>query len=202
VTFDGRENQAAARVVLAALEQSYDELKREFRLDDFTVPAILHSEQSYRDVIGAPDWSAGLYDGKIRIPTGGLERVEAEFRATLKHELAHAFITRKGGSGVPRWLHEGLAQYYQGRRVDPARLPAAARAVLAAGGEPEDVRLFYVQALLRTQFLLRRHRTEQVMAILDALHQGADFETAWSRAIGAAWPRFLEDYRRSVEPKA
>lgn len=52
---------------------------------------------------------------------------------TVAHELVHWLVTRKAGSGVPIWLHEGLARSFEGtwRGADPLRLAGDECAVLA-----------------------------------------------------------------------
>src|SRR5229473_8651174 len=43
----------------------------------------------------------------------------------LAHELAHAFVRRASRDRAPAWLHEGLAQWWEGKRLLPAELRAA-----------------------------------------------------------------------------
>jgi hypothetical protein len=44
------------------------------------------------------------------------------FEHVLTHELTHAMIAGIApGGGVPPWLHEGLAQYFEGADPDAAR---------------------------------------------------------------------------------
>lgn len=174
VYFDGPENAAIGRVVLHALERSYDDLRRDFAVADFTVPAILYPGRSYLEVTGAPDWSGGLYDGKIRLPVGGLATIDAVFLRSIKHELAHAFVARAGGNAVPRWLHEGLAQHHEGRKVAEFGLSPVERAALAGIAEPNDPRFFYAQALLRVEFLLSRYGNRKMLALLDAISRTGD----------------------------
>jgi hypothetical protein len=82
---------------------------------------ILYTEQQFRDITRAPEWSGGQYDGRIRIPVAGASRNPALFERVLIHELAHAVIDATGGSRVPAWLHEGLAQHFEGADVQAAR---------------------------------------------------------------------------------
>jgi len=55
--------------------------------------------------------------------------LDAELSELLRHELIHRFVREVGGSGVPAWLNEGLAQWLQ---RDPSRDVAAAREALRA----------------------------------------------------------------------
>jgi tetratricopeptide (TPR) repeat protein len=122
VMFEGRAEQATATQAVAILERAF------WRIGDKlgshppgTIVTILYTEQQFRDITRAPEWSGGQYDGRIRIPVAGASRNPALFERVLVHELAHAVIDAIGGSRVPAWLHEGLAQYFEGADVQAAR---------------------------------------------------------------------------------
>ena len=98
------------------------------RLGDYPreeIPVILYSQVTFRDVTLAPDWSGGLFDGRvIRIPVGGLSTVEQAVGLLniLTHEMTHAFLYRMAPEGLPLWFNEGLATAFQG--WDPAKIRA------------------------------------------------------------------------------
>lgn len=85
------------------------------------VLVMLYTERQFRDITRAPDWSGGLYDGKIRVPVAGAARSPQLFEHVLTHELTHAMVTAIAPRGVPAWLHEGLAQHFDGSPVEAAR---------------------------------------------------------------------------------
>lgn len=85
------------------------------------VLVMLYTEKQFRDITRAPEWSGGLYDGKIRVPVAGASRSPQLFERVLTHELTHAMVSALAPRGVPSWLHEGLAQYFDGSSVDGAR---------------------------------------------------------------------------------
>jgi len=84
------------------------------------VEVIFYSLKQFRDVTGAPEWAAGLFDTRIRIPVQGALANPRTFDRVLTHELAHAMITGIAGRGVPAWLHEGLATYLEPADVSDA----------------------------------------------------------------------------------
>jgi tetratricopeptide (TPR) repeat protein len=86
-----------------------------------TIVAVLYTEQQFRDLTRAPSWSGGQYDGRIRIPVAGALQQSALFEKVLTHELVHAIIAGIAPRGVPAWLNEGLAQYFDGTDPSPAR---------------------------------------------------------------------------------
>jgi len=79
---------------------------------------LVLDRERYRSA--APDWSGGLYDGRIRIVMGDYDAEQERIRATLRHEYTHAVLHRLGAP-IPTWLHEGLAQWVEGRGVEAAR---------------------------------------------------------------------------------
>lgn len=82
------------------------------------VLVLVLDRERYRG--GAPAWSSGLYDGRIRLAVGDYRREREALRATLRHEYAHAALHRIGPP-LPTWLHEGLSQWVEGRSVVAAR---------------------------------------------------------------------------------
>jgi Tetratricopeptide repeat len=128
------------------------------------VVVMLYTEQQFRDVTQAPTWAGGLYDGRIRVPAAGAVQSPQLFERVLVHELAHAMIASIAPRGVPAWLHEGLAQHFEGddaaaarRRVEkigviPLRYLEGSFSRLTAAQAP----LAYDQSLVIVEQLLRR----------------------------------------------
>jgi tetratricopeptide (TPR) repeat protein len=130
-----------------------------------TVVVMLYTEQQFRDVTQAPEWAGGVYDGRIRVPAAGAARTPQSFERVLVHELTHAMIANLAPRGIPAWLHEGLAQYFEGD--DPG---AARRRVKAAGRQiplhnlegsfsrlsAADAQLAYDESLVAVDVMLHR----------------------------------------------
>jgi acylphosphatase len=79
---------------------------------------VLYTQQAFADITQAPTWVGALNDGRIRVPVQGLSSVTPELSRVLKHELTHSFIQQKTRGHAPTWIHEGLAQYMEGKRSD------------------------------------------------------------------------------------
>ena len=86
-----------------------------------SIQVMLYTEKQFRDITRAPEWSGGLYDGKIRVPVAGATRAPTLFQTVLNHELTHAMVASLAPRGVPAWLHEGLAQHFDGSSAAIAR---------------------------------------------------------------------------------
>ena len=111
--------------ILPLLDKAFNTLHDqlgEYPTDEIKV--ILYSRTAFQDITRAPDWSGGIYDGKIRIPVGGLTTTEevASLLPILTHEMTHAFLYRMAPRGLPLWFNEGLAARFQG--WDPAMIRA------------------------------------------------------------------------------
>ena len=122
VMFEGREEKELARQATDVFHLAFRTICH--RLGEYptsTFVAILYTEKQFRDITRAPEWSGGQYDGRIRVPVGGALDHPELFERVLTHELTHAVIAHIAPQGVPQWLNEGLAQYFEGANADAAR---------------------------------------------------------------------------------
>jgi tetratricopeptide (TPR) repeat protein len=115
--YDGSAEPELARDVLRTLETHFSAIESELGYtppDSITV--ILYTRQAFVDVTQAPGWSSALNDGRIRVPVQGLNGMSPELSRVLKHELTHSFVDQKTHQRAPTWIHEGLAQWMEGKR--------------------------------------------------------------------------------------
>lgn len=140
----------------------------------------------------APEWSAALFDGRVRIVIEDYERQKDSIRRTLRHELTHA-VLHTMGAPLPTWLHEGMAQSAEGR-------DSRAAASYFADGPPQlslqeldgnwttwtdrdQVTEAYAYALAFCTWL-REEYSETVMANLFINLEGRSFDDAWAATFG------------------
>jgi hypothetical protein len=96
------------------------------------IRVVLYRKTGFHEATGMGHWAAGVFDGAVRVPLEDLGREKATLERVLRHEVAHAFIRESGGTGVPGWLNEGLAQWLESRdHLDRARDIGTARGKLA-----------------------------------------------------------------------
>jgi tetratricopeptide (TPR) repeat protein len=168
-----------------------------------TIVAVLYTEQQFRDVTRAPKWSGGAYDGRIRMPVAGAAQQPELFEKVLTHELTHAVIAGIARTGVPAWLNEGLAQYFDGTDANAARrrMRALGRAIPLkhleggfGGLGAADAQVAYDESLLAVTLIAERpgfgwtrllHQLEDGGSVEDALRSFGfsyeDLETPFKR---------------------
>ncbi len=198
VSFEGGgTSEQAGYLVSLLLEDAYHAVGR--RLEYYpteAVHAVLYPRETFRDVTRSPDWAGAVFDGKIRLPIGGLtDRTEA-LQRTVAHEYTHALVYRLAGGRAPVWLNEGLAQLSEGAASQGAR--ERFRAYVREGGRVAGLRqlegsftglgaaeaeLAYLHALAATDFLVTRYGQTATRRILDRLGMGMPLSTAVEDAL-------------------
>jgi tetratricopeptide (TPR) repeat protein len=151
VMFEGRADQSLAIQATGVLSSAFWRIGQTLgAYPSDPIVAVLYTEKQFRDITQAPAWSGGQYDGRIRVPAAGATLKPQEFQEVLTHELAHALIDAIARKGVPAWLHEGLAQYFDGSDRDAAlkRVKAARRVIPLALLEQGFGRLNALDAVL------------------------------------------------------
>lgn len=207
VRHEGDLDDAVADAVVDFLEEAYREQTGRYRhAPSQPVTVLLYPKRQFHDVTQAGDDVAGLYDGKIRVPLGGLDRrLSSESRSVLAHELSHAIVQSKTRGNCPRWLQEGLAQIAENRPLTRAQRAAVAASLreIPPGEWPERA-FSYPAALAFTRWLESERGFDGLVAVLDRLSDGDPLEAAlqavYADDLGALSRRWaaslLEEPRR------
>ena len=134
-------------------------------LPDTAVDVVVHeTTQDFTTATGQPWWAAGVTHGRrIELQPLSVLRRRRILTSTLRHEYAHSVIEANGGSGVPRWLAEGLAISFadEGRMLlrfrSKARLPLdELERRLADPGSAIEMRSLYAAAYYEVRELIRK----------------------------------------------
>jgi len=177
VRYSGAQSPEVASEIVAYLETRYRDLATLFHhAPSQPITVLLYPGQEFRDVTQVGEEVLGVYDGKIRVPLGGLTRLDENGKRVLAHELTHAFVHAKTRGNCPRWLHEGLAQYVEGR----PRSRADARLVRAM----ETGGFSYPAALSLTDFLVAERGFDLLVGVLDRLAGGEGIDPALRAVYG------------------
>jgi tetratricopeptide (TPR) repeat protein len=191
VRYDGEEHEAVGREILRALERHYATLVSALDHQPAApIGVILFSRENYYDAAGAPAWSGGNYDltdGRIRIPIGGLSSgLTPDIDDTLIHEVTHAFVWDISRGVAPREIHEGLAQYMEGKRVD-SMLSREQMKWLADGRLGNTVLGFYWGALSFVEYLMALRGQGGMNDLLGAMGQTGSVDAAFRQVHGGGF---------------
>lgn len=156
---------------------------------------VLYAGRSYFSLVSVPDWVSGIFDGKIRVCVEPREGAERALSAVLVHELAHALIRQSSRDRAPGWLHEGLAQWWEGRRLPrrdvkavlgskPARSIEALEASLRQQLDRSTARASYAQALSLVEYLMSVRGEGAFACVLARLGEGEALPDALREETG------------------
>ncbi len=201
VLFNGYEHGRLSREILGILEDAYRSIGREmnyFPSDQITV--ILYTKKNFSDITQVPDWTGGIYDGKIRIPVKGLQGNEGALRRVLFHEYTHAMIhsiTQK----CPQWINEGLADYFSGGYAETVGQVIPLRSLEGSflGFDRKIVGIAYRESYSAVSFLVERYGLYRMKEFLVSLSEGRDLNQAFSSAFPMTYDEFVSTWGRGLE---
>jgi hypothetical protein len=183
--YDGAVDEAIAAEVSEHLEDRFWDLTNVYHhTPQQPITTLLYPNKAFREVTRAAEWVGGVYDGKIRVPLGGLKHLHRDAKRVLTHELTHAVIHSKSRGHAPRWLQEGLAQLSDGTTLDSSKRTDV-RKRLAALKDPADWEkgdFSYPLALSLVRWLENRRDFSQLVWVLESLGEGHTLDDAFQRA--------------------
>lgn len=197
IKIEGREDTEAARTVLNALEDAYRRVGARFAYYPLErLEVVLYPDETFREVTGSPHWSGGIYDGRIKMPIGGLARGSERLARTVRHEYAHAAIVTLSRGKTPVWLNEGLAQVAEETgdegRMNRLRMAVQDGSVMSLadleGGftrfDRDQASLAYSQAYFTAKWLLDHKGAYNVRRLLEAMATADSTDAAFRQALG------------------
>jgi hypothetical protein len=191
----------------ARLSESYREQADFFGVRMPAVQVVLlYAGRTYFTLVSVPEWVSGVFDGKIRVavdPNGG---ITPQLESILSHELAHSLIRHVSRDRAPGWLHEGLAQWWEGRRVlrgefrelfrtsGPFPL-SALETNLAVKTDRSAARSNYVEALGIIEYLMLTRGPGALACIVRDLGKGESVEGALVRETGLSTTQLVSQWK-------
>ena len=183
---------------------------------NYTLVVLIYTGDSFRALRQeTPEWLAGQYDGKIRVPLPNDELDLDTVKQILFHEYTHALVHDLTDGRCPTWFNEGLAEY-EGARHGTPHLEQLAAAVsseqllpweqldlsFSKGRPVEEIALGYQQSHSIVRYLVEHYGFWRVRQVLKAVKAGtplarvleSEFHITRSRLESnwRAWlPRFL-----------
>lgn len=186
------------REVLTFLEEQFEHLVEVYNhLPSSVIVVILYPTRQFHEVTGTPSWTGGIFDGKIRVPIGGVNRLTDGLRQVLAHELTHSFITSKSGGNASRWMQEGLAQIEEGKQPSHATLKALSRTYRSDGsrwGEELD----YASSLALVHFLVSRYGASALVQVLEDEARGLSEDQALQHVLGVSTDRLFRAWGEAL----
>jgi tetratricopeptide (TPR) repeat protein len=200
VSFEGPEDATQAERALASLDKAYWRICEVFgAYPTAPVAVVLYTAEQFRDITRAPQWSAGAYDGRIRVPMRGAGTNLQELDRVLAHEFVHALIRNLTDRGVPAWLNEGLAAALERDDLAWARtrvqkasaVPTLADLQTGFGRfSGAQAQLAYATSALAAQRLLEIAGGTAITNLLRDLGEDVEFETAFEHRIQQSFAEF------------
>lgn len=170
---------------------------------------ILSGESDFRMVNNVPDFVAGLYDGKIRVPVNYSRFPLPALKGIIFHEYTHALVYDLAGSQCPIWLNEGIAM----REMDAPGLAATdiLRRTLSTGStltldqmsdrtgtwcNPARINLAYAQAWIMAEYLFSRWSCSHVKRMLLRFKEGTSFAAILRDDMNRTPDQFEKEWQR------
>ncbi|MBI4356051.1 MAG: tetratricopeptide repeat protein [Candidatus Omnitrophica bacterium] len=157
------------------------------------VVVLVYRLESFRQLRQeVPEWVAGRYDGKIRLPWDPSSG-EAALRQITWHEYTHAVVQGLTNGRCPLWLNEGLAEWEGAKQLAiPLTALREALAKQPAGVIPfaqlsesfqwsaraDQVTLAYEQSYSIVQLLIDRYGLYRLRRLLRRLNDGVTIDEA------------------------
>ena len=190
--FEGPQDAQLASRALTALEQAYFRIGSTLNAyPDDLITVVLYTEERFRDITRAPTWAAAAFDGKIRVPIRGALEHPRELERVLAHELAHAFVHAIAPRGVPTWLNEGIAMFFEPGGIEradkrlagtPTRLPFERLTRQFGSLSSDEAELAYAQSAVIARQLFDEGPW-RIEALLRDLSDGVPFPEAYERRL-------------------
>lgn len=192
ISYDDDNHPDLGDALLEVLNQAYTDVGGD--LDYYPsaqVPVLVYTRKDFSRVTLSPGWAAGAYDGKIRVPVGGVSRVSAPLKGVLFHEYAHVAVRDLTGGNCPTWLNEGLAEQVGRTQFDPPlKVLDTAETLLGFSGlsrswknlPAEHVRLAYEQSYSFVHFLIDDYGWYLIGDVLRNLARRMDVAAAFEAA--------------------
>lgn len=190
IMYRGEEKGIEGYGLSEALRKAYREVGQDLGyFFKHKVPVLLYDEKEFRDLIRAPHWTIGVYDGKIRLPAYEKGFSQVEIQKVMRHELTHAFVVEISRRFCPPWLNEGLAEYEESKISAPdlTVFRAAVRSKtlfpietllgqekLLEVKDPLEAELFYEQSFQLVSYLAKRYGMFPLRKMLEEFAEGKD----------------------------
>ncbi len=207
IRYDGAADEPLGLAVLRVLDAAWSEYEKRLEFSPGQpVTVVLQTATSFRDTTRATEWAVGWNDGTIRVPVMGVEAPTPGLVRVLRHELAHSFLASKAGPACPTWLHEGVAQWLEGRdaqreELDLAKLAAGKRLPRIESLESPFLGLTeaqaataYAESLSVVKHIVRLRGEDALKRVIGAIADGRPAAEALPVALALSYGELQRDW--------
>ncbi len=199
VVFDGYEHSDMSGEVIEILESAYSDIGASMgHFPTETITVILYTTKDFYNVTQMPDWSGGVYDGKIRLPVKGLFNYGYDtLRRVLYHEYAHAMVLSLT-TRCPQWINEGLAMHLSGeeRETVGQEMPLGSLETSFPRGQAESSTAYDV-SYSAVNHLVENYGLYSFRQFLQALADGNTVEEAFTSAFYMSYNEFIAQWGKT-----
>jgi len=214
VKFEGGENSDIGHLISIILEEAYIKVGADMGYyPEDKIEAALYTQQQFTDVTRAPAWAGAIYDGRIKIPAGGITNRTNLLERVLFHEYAHALVHRLSKGRAPVWLNEGIAQHVEGAVNENIN---EVLSFVAKSEKPLSLRVFegsfmgfnapqalvaYSVSLSAAEYIINEFGMSAIKRILENIGQGKTLEQAISSSIYISYEDLQKNWLMAVKRK-
>jgi hypothetical protein len=173
------------------------------------IPVIVYNREQYADtLVGAPEWSDGAFDGKIRVILSKNLRSFNQVNSTIVHEYTHAVIAELTNNRCPRWLNEGTAKYEEYKHGMPPSISVLALAFntnnIIAWNKIDDsflsknkneALLAYQQAFSFVYYMVQKYGMPKLVELFTKLASDPDFNKAVQQVYNTSLETIQQEWR-------
>lgn len=214
VKFEGSENAVVGQIIMILLEEAYIKIGVDLGYyPEDKITAVLYSKEQFSDVTKSPSWVSALYDGRIKLPVGGITQRTNLLEKVLFHEYTHAIVHRLSKGRAPTWLNEGIAQYEDGTRgseyteilasIADGKISVSLNAIEGSfmGLNTASVQVAYIASISATEYIINEFGISAVRNILERIGNGEPLSSAVSNSLHMSYADLQASWMRNLKSR-
>jgi len=217
--FQGTKKQLVVDKTIKILDKAYLDVGLELSVyPDEKICVLVYPKSDLKKLDYLPDWSAGRYDGKIRIGEDMCKR-DDYFAAILYHEYTHSIVHMIGGNNVPLWLNEGMAEYMS-RKYKPPKYVLSREKLMLSAAEKNRlipikvlagmngyglsrlpvpmIQLMYAQSESFVTYLVKRYSIYDIKSVIKETGKGTPANTAIKKILYSDLETLDSDWKKHL----
>lgn len=215
LTYDTGVDTAFALAILDVLESAANQVGAELgHFPEPRVPVAIYRRDDFKALTDSPDWSGGVYDGKIRLPFGAMKEITPAMRGVLYHEYTHVVVFDLTRGNCPVWLNEGIAEMF-GRMQYNRPMGELGRAARKdafvdfrklessfSGLSVTEASLAYQQSYAMVNYIVTTYGWHRVNQVLVGLGNGMNVEEAIAIALkdySVIYEGLIQEWKKYME---